>query len=68
MKNNAYIIPSNIHIFKSNYDYYNGIGILDRTECIERSLHISGIKKVDQNEYKNYIQNNQLSNIFSINL
>ncbi len=62
-----YSVPVNVKLFKSNYDYFNGIGKLTQAECIDRSMHVSGIKNVQHNEYEDYIQINQLNNIFKTN-
>jgi hypothetical protein len=60
----GYTIPMNITIFKSNFDYYHGIGKFSKDECIDRSLLISGVRLVDQEDYIDYIADNDLQDIF----
>lgn len=62
-----YNVPVNIKLFRSNFNYYNGIGKFSNSQCIDKSLHIAGTKKVNHNEYEEFIQCNQLSNIFKMN-
>ncbi len=59
-----YFVPANVKLFKSNYDYYNGIGKLTQAECIDKSMHVSGVRSVESNEYEDYIQHNRLHDIF----
>lgn len=62
----GYTIPVNLKIFKTNYDYYNGIGKFTQDECIDRSLLISGVQLVDLQEYETYVEEHHLRDIFII--
>lgn len=62
----GYTIPINLKVFQTNYDYFNGMGNLSQDECIDRSLLISGVKLVDEQEYESYINEFQLSTIFKL--
>lgn len=59
----GYAIPTNLKVFKSHYEYYNGIGKLTQKECVDRSLLVSGVTFVDQTEYDDYKQTYHLDNI-----
>lgn len=59
----GYAVPMNPRVFKTHFDYYNGIGKFSHKECIDRSLLVSGVTFVDQYEYDDYIKMNQLDSI-----
>lgn len=61
----GYTIPGNLRVFKSNFDYFHGIGKYSKDECIERSLLVSGVQLVDETEYDDYIKDHQLEKIFT---
>ncbi len=59
----GYAVPTNARVFKSQYNYFYGIGKLSQKECVDRSLLVSGVTFVDQNEYDDYIKTHHLDNI-----
>ena len=61
----GYPVPTNTRVFKSQYNYFYGIGKLSQKECIDRSLLVSGVTFLDQTEYKDYIKDNHLDSIFN---
>lgn len=61
----GYPIPLNLDIFKTNFDYYNGMGKLSKDECIDRSLLVSGVQVVDYEDFERYVDENQLQDIFT---
>lgn len=60
----GYTVPINPKIFKSNYDYFNEIGIFSKEECIKRSLLVSGVALVDENEFQDFVDHHHLQEIF----
>jgi len=59
----GYAIPTNINVFKTHFEYYYGIGTLTQKECIDRSLLVSGVTIVSDNEYQDFKRTNHLDHI-----
>lgn len=59
----GYAIPTNIEVFKSHFEYYNGIGSFTQKECVDRSLLVSGVTIVSDNEYNDFKKINHLDHI-----
>jgi hypothetical protein len=59
----GFAVPTNVRVFKSHYDYYHGIGQLTQKECVDRSLLVSGVTIIDQNEYDDYKKIHHLDTI-----
>ena len=60
----GYTVPINLKIFKSNFEYFNEIGKFSKEECIQRSLLVSGVTLVDENEFQDFIEHHHLQDIF----
>jgi len=50
----TYKIPLDERLYRTNLDYFQGIGKYSKKECHEKALVVSGYRFVDEEEHEDY--------------